>query len=431
MEKLPVVVIGAGPVGLAAAAHLYDAGQKFLVIEEGGQAGNNIREWGHVQLFSPWKYNIDQAAKSLLLQSGWSEPDEDKLPTGNELVDEYLEPLANIQPIKENSMYRTEVIAITKKNMDKMKTNSRVDTPFILYINMKGKIGKLEAKSVIDTSGTWGNPNPPYADGVWRSDRFKFHTHIPNIHQGAQVFENKHVAVIGSGHSALQTIINLSKLKSAYPNTEISWILRKKQVNEAFGGEGNDELAARGELGSRVHQLVNQGSINVFTDYYVEDIEEHGGIYSITSSDRITIDEVDEIIVNTGARPDFSFLTELRLATDPVVESTIMLAPLIDPNLHSCGTVRPHGEIELRQPESGFYIAGVKSYGRAPTFLMATGYEQVRSIVAYLSGNVEAAQKVELKLPQTGVCSTHQSINELKIIETNSSNSKKESNCCC
>jgi hypothetical protein len=115
---------------------------------------------------------------------------------------------------------------------------------------------------------------------------------------------------------------------------------------------------------------------------------------------------IDEIICNTGTRPDMSMLRELRVSFDPVVESVPALADLIDPNIHTCGTVRPHGELELRQPEPDFYIAGMKSYGRAPNFLMATGYEQVRSIVAALAGDMEAAARVELDLPHTGVCSS-------------------------
>jgi hypothetical protein len=107
--------------------------------------------------------------------------------------------------------------------------------------------------------------------------------------------------------------------------------------------------------------------------------------------------------VATGFRPDLTFLRELRLALDPALECPPILAPLIDPNLHSCGTVRPHGARELAQPETGFYFAGMKSYGRAPTFLMMTG--QARSIVADIAGDREAAERVELVLPETGVCS--------------------------
>ncbi len=115
---------------------------------------------------------------------------------------------------------------------------------------------------------------------------------------------------------------------------------------------------------------------------------------------------VDRIIVAAGFRPDFSALSELRLRLDPIVETTPELAPLIDPNLHSCGTVRPHGVDELTHPEAGFYIVGLKSYGRAPTFLMTTGNEQVRSIVAELDGDTAAAREVRLNLPETGVCKT-------------------------
>jgi hypothetical protein len=114
---------------------------------------------------------------------------------------------------------------------------------------------------------------------------------------------------------------------------------------------------------------------------------------------------IDELVVATGFRPDLSFLSEIRLRLDPAIEAPIALAPLIDPNEHSCGTVRPHGARELAQDDAGFYLAGIKSYGRAPTFLMITGYEQVRSIAADIAGDREAAERVELELPETGVCS--------------------------
>jgi hypothetical protein len=112
------------------------------------------------------------------------------------------------------------------------------------------------------------------------------------------------------------------------------------------------------------------------------------------------------VVSATGFRPDHSFATELRLDLDPILGCTRTLADLIDPNEHSCGSVAPHGYKELGQPEPNYYAVGMKSYGRAPTFLMATGYEQVRSIAAALAGDTEAAARVELDLPSTGVCST-------------------------
>jgi hypothetical protein len=124
----------------------------------------------------------------------------------------------------------------------------------------------------------------------------------------------------------------------------------------------------------------------------------------VVSSDREPLPPVDEIVATTGFRADVAMLRELRLELDPILESPALLAPLIDPNVHSCGTVPPHGAEELRQPEKDFYIVGMKSYGRAPTFLMLTGYEQVRSVVCALTGDLEGARDVRLVLPETGVC---------------------------
>ncbi len=117
---------------------------------------------------------------------------------------------------------------------------------------------------------------------------------------------------------------------------------------------------------------------------------------------------VDIIVAATGFRPDLDITRELRLALDPIVESPRSLAPLIDPNIHSCGTVPPHGAQELQHPEPHLFIVGMKSYGRAPTFLLRTGYEQVRSVVCALTGDEAGARRVELTLPETGVCCTSQ-----------------------
>ena len=404
----PVAILGAGPVGLAAAAHLAIAGESFIVLEKGADIAENIKSWQHVRLFSPWQYNVDKAAKQLLLKSGWTMPEEDVLPTGQEIREAYLQPLANVPEIKPFISFNTTVVGISKKNHDKMKSASRDSAPFVLYTEQNGKTKRILASAVIDATGTWATPNSVHADNVWTSAEQKLADNIfygiPNVESLKERYTGKHVAVIGGGHSAINTILELEKLE----DVEITWILRKKRVEDAYGGEDKDALAARGELGSRIHTLVDEGRVNVFTPFYIEELSQTSdGIIikgeSMTGEQQLPA--VDEIIANTGSRPDFSFLKEIRLSIDDAVESVETLAPLIDPNEHSCGTVRPHGELELRHPETGFYIVGMKSYGRAPTFLMATGYEQVRSVVAYLTGDIEAARKVELDLPETGVCS--------------------------
>lgn len=404
----PVAILGAGPVGLAAAAHLAIAGESFIVLEKGVDIAENIKSWQHVRLFSPWQYNVDKAAKQLLLKSGWTMPEEDVLPTGQEIREAYLQPLANVPEIKPFISFNTTVVGISKKNHDKMKSASRGSAPFVLYTEQNGETKRILASAVIDATGTWATPNPVHADNVWTSAEQKLADNIfygiPNVESLKERYTGKHVAVIGGGHSAINTILELEKLE----DVEITWILRKKRVEDAYGGEDKDALAARGELGSRIHTLVDEGRVNVFTPFYIEELLQTSGGIIIKGegpSGEQQLPAVDEIIANTGSRPDFSFLKEIRLSIDDAVESVETLAPLIDPNEHSCGTVRPHGELELRHPETGFYIVGMKSYGRAPTFLMATGYEQVRSVVAYLTGDIEAARKVELDLPETGVCS--------------------------
>ncbi|MFS0562733.1 NAD(P)-binding domain-containing protein [Terribacillus sp. 179-K 1B1 HS] len=404
-NDLPVVIIGSGPVGLAAAAHLAKYGVPFLILEKGEAAGSTIKEWKHVRLFSPWEYNIDQAAKELLEGNGWLMPDITQLPTGGELVASYLQPLAALPEIAPYVVYGAEVIAVTREGVDKLKTAGRDKLPFLVYAKSGGKTAAYRAKAVIDASGTWHNPNPPSADGVWQKE-LQVHTDIPSAAEDMDALKNKHIAVIGSGHSALQTLAELAQVKQIHPDTAITWLIRRGNPASAYGGKERDQLAARGALGMHAESLVNSGVINIKPGFRTDEITNQDKRLRITSLSGEAVEEVDEIYVNTGARPDFSFLREIRYQIDPAIESTPALAPLIDPNVHSCGTVRPHGEKELRQPEPNFYIAGVKSYGRAPTFLLATGYEQVRSIVAMIAGDKQAAEQVKLSLPETGVCST-------------------------
>jgi hypothetical protein len=266
---------------------------------------------------------------------------------------------------------------------------------------------------VIDATGTWNSPNPIGSGGVYAigelENRDKVFYGIPDIlNQYTDRYKNKSVLVVGGGHSSINTILELAKLKDKYPKTEIHWVLRKENVRNVYGGQNNDALPARGALGIRIEALVDDDLVNVYTPFQIQEIawkNERLKILGFHRDEKFALPPVDEIISNTGSRPDFSFLREVRLRIDPSLESVSEIAELIDPNIHSCGTVRPHGEKELRHPDRDFYIVGSKSYGRAPTFLMATGYEQVRSIAAALDGDMEAAQKVELVLPETGVCS--------------------------
>ena len=404
-----VAIIGAGPVGLAAAAYALERGLKPIVLEAGPESGHAIRQWSHVRMFSPWAYNIDQAAERLLGASGWNSPDPNAYPTGGELVERYLEPLASRTALKEHVHTSSRVTAISRVGFDKVKTKGREHAPFeIRYENGAGP-KSVRADAVIDASGSWLSPNAAGANGLPAAGETDARNHIayamPDVlGRDRARYAGRRVAVIGSGHSAVGTLIDLVHLIDDAPNTRVAWIMRGGNPEKAFGGGANDKLAARGELGAKLGRLVRDGRIEVQTEFAATRITSHELGIRVGSEGGRHFD-ADELIVATGFRPDLSFLRELRIALDPALECPLALAPLIDPNEHSCGTVRPHGARELVQPEFAFYFAGMKSYGRAPTFLMRTGYEQVRSIIAEIDGDHLAARRVELVLPETGVCS--------------------------
>jgi hypothetical protein len=210
----------------------------------------------------------------------------------------------------------------------------------------------------------------------------------------------------------MNVLLDLERLAEQEPTTRILWAVRRPTVNGVFGGGNSDQLPERGRLGARLRQLVTAGQLEVVEGFALSALTRTTD--GIAASDgRRTLSPVDEIVATTGFRPDLDMLREVRLDLDAIVESPRTLAPLIDPNVHSCGTVPPHGAEELRHPEADFYIVGMKSYGRAPTFLLRTGYEQVRSVVAALVGDWESARRVELVLPETGVCSVPSDIGEV------------------
>jgi thioredoxin reductase len=339
------------------------------------------------------------------------------LPTGQQLVDEYLRPLAQLPELRSQIHLNARVVGISRRRIDKMKDAGRVQAPFVVQVLMNGEEERFLVRAVIDASGTWATPNPVGADGLFAPGEAANADHIaygiPDVLGKARSrYAGKHVAVVGGGHSAINAILDLMDLHAQAPATRITWILRKANVAATYGGLENDQLPGRGLLGMRIKALVEAGAVEVVTPFFTTRVEQAGGkvrlVGDTPQGERALV--VDEVIAATGSRPDLSFLRELRLDLHPGVEAPSAIALLIDPNVHSCGSVPPHGEAELRQPEPGLYLVGMKSYGRAPTFLLATGYEQVRSVVAALVGDWEAASEVQLELPETGVCGVPASV---------------------
>jgi thioredoxin reductase len=415
LSTLPVAVIGAGPVGLAAAAHLLERSLTPLIFEAGDAPAAAVSAWGHTRLFSPWRYDVDAAARRLLAGTGWQEPEADGLPTGAELVEQYLRPLAAVPAISSALHTSSEVLAVSREGLDKTRTGGRDKVPFLIRVrDSEGTITDHRARAVIDASGTWSTPNPlgqaglaapgeaeAYASGLITAP-------LPDVTGRDRArFAGKHVLVVGAGHSAANTLLALAELAEQEPETRISWAIRTSSAAGVYGGGDLDGLPARGALGSRLRTLVEEGRIDMHTSFTIAGFKSAQtlAVLGATPAGERQL-EVDLLVPATGFRPNLHMLREIRLDLDPAVEAPRALGPLIDPEFHSCGTVEPHGARLLSHPEKDFYVTGMKSYGRAPTFLMATGYEQVRSIAAALAGDQEAADDVQLVLPETGVCST-------------------------
>lgn len=407
----PLVVIGAGPVGLAAAAHAQARGLPTVVLEAGPAVGSAVRAWGHVRLFSPWAEVIDSVAAALLGTTGWSAPDPASYPSGHDWAEQYLAPLAAALEQTAQVQVRRghRVVGVTRSGRDRLVDSGREQAPFTLLVQTQIGLVRIPAAAVVDASGTWGTPSPLGADGlpaVGETEHAARITYgIPDLADPAvrARFAGRHVAVAGTGASAQNVLVGLAAL--AGEGTTVSWLVRRASPEDAFGGGDADQLAARGALGSHARAAVEGGSVRTLTSFRTGAVEaEPAGTLRLTDLEGREVVGVEEVVVVTGYRPDLAMLGEVRLDLDPVLAAPSRLAPLIDPNVHSCGTVYPHGAAELTQPEEGLYLAGMKSYGRAPSFLAMTGFEQVRSVVAAIAGDAEAAARVELVLPESGVC---------------------------
>ncbi|MGC4106227.1 MAG: FAD-dependent oxidoreductase [Thermomicrobiales bacterium] len=409
-DDFPVAIVGAGPIGLAAAAHLAQRNQPFIVLEAGPSAATSVRAWEHVTLFTPWKYSVDAAAVALLeAQDGWSMPDPESYPTGGELIACYLDPLAALPAIAPFIRTNRRVIAIAHDDLGKLEGGREEDTFVLLAETPDGAIERYDARAVIDASGVWAQPNPMGANGlpVLGEERFRdrIAIRIPDVlGRDRNRYTGKRTLVVGSGHSAMHVLADLVELAGTEPGTEAIWALRRELTESTFAA-CDGPLTEQTLILRDIRDLVEGGQIEAWGGVRIRElIAEPEGTGIVARTRDGDLPPVDEIVVATGFRPDHSIARELQLDLHPVFECVYGIAALVDPDANACGTVPPHGAAQLAHPEPDFYLVGNKSYGRAPTFLLYTGYEQVRSVVAALSGDIEGSA-VSMDLPERGLCS--------------------------
>lgn len=399
-ENLPIGIIGAGPIGMAAAAHLYKQSLPFCVFELGNQVGTNFLDYSHVRLFSPWRYNIDPASKEILKKNGWDEPVEKRLPYAGDIYNEYLYPLSKTPELEPYIYLNSKVVSVGRKYMDKRKTRERSSNPFMIKTIQDGSLKNYEVSAIIDASGIWKNPNPLISGGYYfpieEELKDSIFYGIPDVlDKDKDRYEGKHTLVVGSGHSAINTVIQLGKLKNKTSDTSISWAVRKSDFSFVSALSRNQFLAQY-KLGEKIEKLMNEQQIDVFSSFFIEDLNEFSGKISVIGTNKERIEKVDQIVANTGSRPNIDIFREIQYSLHPAFECVEGLSEILFPKN---GVVPSHGERLLRHMEKDFYVIGSKSYGRASSFFLTNGFEQARSIAAYLAGEIKESEEILIKFP--------------------------------
>jgi hypothetical protein len=394
-----VAIIGAGPIGLEAAALAIELGLDVHVFER-GEVGAHALAWGHVRMFTPWRMNIGPASARLLARHGWEAPDATALPTGSELAERLLAPLAATPELKPRVHTHAQVVHVSRhgaRRHDRAGAEARGAHPFRLLVrDAGGRESFLHAHALIDASGVFGQPlwagtgGIPARGETYLAPQMSYH---PDDVLGLrrERYAGKSTLVIGGGSSAVTTVVALEQLAREVTGTRVAWVTRRD--TPGFAGEvANDVLPARAALYTEGRRLQGGGSPNVkwWGGGECDGLEYNSATHryraQFATGAGARVEEADQVIVNCGFGPDTVLHRELR-----VHESFETLAPmkiaeaLRQAGTSDCAKVPAFDAATLATPEPGFFILGAKSYGRSSAFLLETGFVHVSGVLAALA----------------------------------------------
>lgn len=367
-DSCAVLIIGAGPVGLAAAAKCVRLGIGFLLVEAGPVPAWSVSQWGHVRLFSPWSECLDEDAVSLLHENGWTAPPAEELPTGSDLISTYLAPLAQLPKIRRHLRFGQRIARC-----------ERLHSKQAGFVVTTAKGNTISARAVIDASGTWDCPRR--LPGARTSSRI--HYGIPDIAAEGmrEAIRSARILLVGSGHSAMTILLHLLEALPTESASKIIWV--RNRICQPLCPSDASQLG-RAKLERRAFDAASDPHVETIGGTRIARIEEREGqVFAQPEDPSGSAVEIraDVAFVVVGFDPDHGLAANLKLAIDPHLLAPTQLAPLIDPAKHTCNTVPAHGVAELAHPEEGFFIVGSKSYGRAPNFALKTGYAQLDSVL--------------------------------------------------
>jgi thioredoxin reductase len=378
-----VLVIGAGPMGIAAAIGAADRGHDVTLLER-GEIGASLRTWGPTRFFSPLHMNVSPRMRELL---GSDLPDGDALLTGPEYADRVLAPLVAREPLQGRVRLGRNVVAIGRRGLTRTDYAGhplRAERPFRVLCEDDET---FEAEVVLDASGGLTVPRPMGAGGLpARGESRLARRPIRTLGALAAIrdeLRGRTILILGDGHSAANAITFLEELAGTEASTRVVWAVRsgnRRPCEEV----PNDPLPERAGVVARANALAEAPPpfLRVERRAMIESVAQNNG-HAVVALSGNRIVEADYVAAFTGYRPDASFLGELALEISPVTEGGARLYRAVS-NITDCLMVPTVQREDLQTGEPGFFFVGSRAYGRSNGFLLQTGLAQLEVILESL-----------------------------------------------
>jgi len=385
-----IAILGAGPIGLEAALAAAQRGDDFTVYESAPAVGGYVRSWGHVRTFTPWAMNVSPRMRAAVPGA----PDSDALPSGAELAEDLLEPVAATAPLAGRIRLGTRVLAVGREGLLKHEAVGdprRAAHPFrLLLARPDGSEAIDRADVVIDATGTYGNPNRLGDGGIdainERAFEDRIERRLPRLDAQPSAWAGKTILLTGSGHSAQTAARQLAAFARDAPGTRVVWAVRRAEPD--WGAVSEDPLPERASLNASAAELAGGASdaVSLRPGCVTEALHGRDGRIVVTlrngSPEEV---EVDRILACNGGVGDHALYRQLQVHECYATSGPMSLAAaLLGEAGGDCLAVGSHGPETLRNPEPGFFILGAKSYGRNSRFLLQAGWQQVDDVFGSL-----------------------------------------------
>lgn len=414
-----IAVLGAGPVGLEAALYARYLGYEVEIFER-GQVAEQVRQWGHVRMFTPFALNRSPLGLAAMKaqDAAWTAPADDELLTGQEYAERYLLPLAHSDLLVDSLHEHTEVLAIGRDGYSKnepisLEQREEPDLRLLVGSTLSDEQGHqrfVTFDAVIDASGTYGQPNWLGHGGIPAIGEIGARIHIdyglPDVLGKRHAeFAGRNILLVGSGHSAAVSLAALAELAAHAPDTWVTWISREPGPVPIHALE-DDPFAERQRVIHLANRLARDDAnhITLLAGTTIAEVAWHA------DRDRFAVRllgghagemEFDRIIAHVGYRGDSSLYQELQVETSRHHGAPLCVASaLCEFQSLQTMTEPPFDAKMLVTPEPDFYVLGAKSYGRDSRFLICHGFQQIRALFSRIGDRAD----LNLYATMAGLC---------------------------